>query len=123
MATITTHTRRTDQGFTSYVQIRDGAMRRREATHITRTTRADAQRDADTLKEELLCGLWTEERVREERPAVQVRIGDRFYTGTVRSHAGLFAMVTMTDGHLTQDLEYAWATIVRSLNTGQALLA
>jgi hypothetical protein len=51
---ITTHTRKTGHGYTGYVQITDGPMRRSAGTHITRLTRIDAKKDAEQLKKDIL---------------------------------------------------------------------
>jgi hypothetical protein len=50
---ITTHTRKTAHGYTGYIQIVDGPMRRSASTHITRLTKKDAQRDAIALKRDV----------------------------------------------------------------------
>jgi hypothetical protein len=51
---ITTHTRKTDHGYTGYIKVTDGPMRWTEGTHITRLTREDAKRDAEDLKHDLI---------------------------------------------------------------------
>jgi hypothetical protein len=53
LTTITTHTRKTDQGYISFVQITNGPMRVRQSTYITRRTRADAKHDAVRLKKDI----------------------------------------------------------------------
>jgi hypothetical protein len=50
---ITTHTRKTVHGYTGYIQIVDGPMRRSASTHITRLTKKDAKRDAEDLKRDI----------------------------------------------------------------------
>jgi hypothetical protein len=47
---ITIHTRRTTYGFTGYIQLVDGPMRRSRSTHIVSLTREDALANAQRLR-------------------------------------------------------------------------
>lgn len=66
--------------------------------------------------------VWTVQRVKDELPIVQVKVDGRVYEMGVYGRQLRFPSVRPFEYGSAVSYEFAWETIVHSLNTGKPLL-
>lgn len=62
--------------------------------------------------------MWTIEKVKKELPEVKVNLNGRVIKGNIRGRKNRFASVSIG----SCSWEFAWATIVHSLNSNKPLI-
>jgi hypothetical protein len=73
--------------------------------------------------------MWTAQRVRDELPDVDVKIGKKVLRARLSGRLNAFATVSVTNSgtprrgwQLFMDWHFSWDTIARCLNSGKPLI-
>ncbi len=65
--------------------------------------------------------IWTEDKIRDELPAVRVLAESGTFDGTLSGRLNDFATVTFRVSGIPVSADWAWSTVVNALNNGRPL--